>query len=144
MILFEHIITTVQNIKTKDWTLADLEVVLKELDADKAKDNEGFSNVIFKEWIIGDNLKDSLLILYNKIKNKQEIGSFLKRTNVAMVHKKGSPLILSNARGVFLTSKVRNILMKLVYNTNKKPLVVTCLTSTWELGKTLEVQIIYL
>ena len=132
MILFEHIITTVQNIKTKDWTLADLEVVLKELDADKAKDNEGFSNVIFKEGIIGDNLKDSLLILYNKIKNKQEIGSFLKRTNVAMVHKKGSPLILSNARGVFLTSKVRNILMKLVYNTNYE--TISCNMSDFNMG----------
>ena len=54
----------------------ELNVVLRDLKTKKARDHEGISSIIFKLCNIGDDLKNSLLILVNKIlktKNYQNV-----------------------------------------------------------------------
>ena len=72
---------------------------------------------------MGDNLKLSILLMVNKMKQQRLIGSFLKRANVKMIPKKvSSSLTLTDYRGIFLVSSIRNILIKLIYMRNYKTL----------------------
>ena len=99
-----------------DWTIKDLNEALANLKNGKARDYNGFANEIFKEDVIGKNLKESLLIMFNKLKNEKYIPNFLKFANITTVPKKGSSLELTNERGIFRVSVLRNILMNLIYD----------------------------
>ena len=100
---------------TKDWTLSDLEKVLKSLKNNKARDEFGHTFELFKYG--GPSLKISLLNLFNSIKRNQVFPSILQKSNVTSFWKqKGKKSDLDNDRGVFNVSKVRSILDKLVYN----------------------------
>ena len=55
-----------------------LEKVLKEIKKDKSRDPEGISREIFHPSIIGENLKLSLLIMFNKLKQEGIIPTFMK------------------------------------------------------------------
>ena len=101
--------------KSPDWTMRDLDDALKSLKNDKARDFEGYANEIFKEKIIGTNLKESLLIIFNKMKKENFVPKFLNFANITTVPKKGSVLELTNERGIFRVSVIRNILMNLIY-----------------------------
>ena len=59
--------------------MQDLEIVLKEIKKGKSRDSEGISRDIFHTSIIGNNLKLSLLIMFNKLKQEGKIPAFLKR-----------------------------------------------------------------
>ena len=59
--------------KTPDWTLIDLDKALAKLKNNKSRDFEGFCNEIFKENVIGSDLKKSLLLMFNKLKNNNQI-----------------------------------------------------------------------
>ena len=59
--------------KSKEWTILDLKKVFKNLKINKSRDHEGFINEIFKECVIGTDLRNSLLIMFNKMKNEQLI-----------------------------------------------------------------------
>ena len=65
--------------------------------------------------IIPPCLKESLLIMFNKIKNEKFIPNFMNIANITTVPKKGSCLELTNERGIFRVSVIRNILMNLLY-----------------------------
>ena len=54
---------------TAPFKMHDLEAVLKTLKSNKARDPEGIKRTIFKNSIIGSNLKTSLLKLFNNIKS---------------------------------------------------------------------------
>ena len=82
----------------------------------KYPDCEGYINEIFKQESIGENLKQSLLIMFNKLKQKQLIPKFMNICNITTVHKKGSKTDLKNQRGIFRVPVLRCILMRLVYN----------------------------
>ena len=84
----------------------------------KSRGPEGFSNELFKMPVIGIDLKKSLLIMVNKIKENIFIPPMMKIANVTTIPKKGSKLLLKNERGIFRLSVVRSILMKLIYNQN--------------------------
>ena len=43
--------------KTEDWTMKDLEIALKKLKTGKCRDPEGLIREVFKEDVIGDDLK---------------------------------------------------------------------------------------
>ena len=100
--------------------MKDLDDVLKSLKSNKARDPEGIDRTIFKTEIIGSNLKESLLELFNKIKNKQEIPQFMRKATVTTIPKKGSKLLLKNERGIFIVNSIRNILMRLIFNLKNK------------------------
>ena len=73
-------------------------------------------NEIFKLDIIGIDLKNSLLIMFNKLKCKKMIPSFMRFANITTVPKKGSRIEPTNERGIFRISVLRYILMRLIYN----------------------------
>ena len=104
--------------KTPDWTIKDLNIALRKLKNNKSRDFEGLSNEIFKNNIIGTDLKSSLLIMFNNLKRNGQIPKFFNYANITTVPKKGSRLILTNERGIFRVSVIRSILMNLIYNSN--------------------------
>ena len=104
--------------KTPDWKIEDLRRVLKNLKTSKARDAEGLSNHIFKYDNIGSNLEQSMLMMFNMMKSEGYVPMFMNRVNVACVPKKGSRLVLKNDRGIYLVSKIRSILMRMIYNSN--------------------------
>ena len=82
--------------KSPPFKMKDLENVLKSIKKKKAHGPEGISRTIFKESIIGTNLKLSLLIMFNKIKESGEVPSFMKKAIVVTIPKKGSKIKLEN------------------------------------------------
>ena len=106
--------------KSKPWTKEDLEKALNDLKRNKSRDGDGLVNEIFKNEIIGTNLKDSLLILCNSLKKENMISKFMNHANITTVPKKGSKLELKNQRGIFRVSVIRSILMRLIYNAKYK------------------------
>ena len=103
--------------KTPDWNMSQLEAVLKKVGRNKAQDPDGFNRSIFHIKCIGINLKESLLVLFNTIKNKGEVPSFMKTAVISIIPKKGSKFLLRNERGIFVLSAVRTLLMRLLYDT---------------------------
>ena len=51
----------------------------------------------------------------NKMKEQMKIPQDLRTANITIIHKKGNKVDLNNWRGIFVTSVVRGILMKLIY-----------------------------
>ena len=102
--------------KTEQFLMTDLEVVLKGLKTKKARGPDGLSRTLFRNSIIGTDLKDSLLQMFNKIKDAGKLPNFMKKATVITIPKKGSKLKLQNERGIFLVNTVRSILMRLVFN----------------------------
>ena len=111
---------------TSLWTMSDLEVALKDLKNNKSRDPEGLGNELFKLNVIGEDLKRSLLRMFNSLKIEQIIPIFMDYANVTTVPKRGSPLLLENERGIFRVSVLRYILMRLIYN-DKYPFIDACL-----------------
>ena len=54
-------------------------------------------------------------MLVNKKKVQMTIPEDLRTANITIIHKKGNKVDLNNWRGIFVTSVVRGILMKLIY-----------------------------
>ena len=102
--------------KSELWNMGDLEKALKALKNNRSRDPDGLINEIFKKNVIGDDLKESLLIMFNKMKQQQIIPDFMKIANITTVPKKGSRILLENERGIFRVSVLRSIFMKLIYN----------------------------
>ena len=102
--------------RTKKWTMMDLEGALSDLKNNKSRDDEGLINEIFKIGVIGEDLKKSLLLMFNRLKEEQLIPIFMNYANITTVPKKGSKLLLENERGIFRVPVLRSILMRLIYN----------------------------
>ena len=56
--------------KSEILTIKNIEKVLKSLKNNKARDPLGLANELFKEGVIGENLKESLVMLINSMKEK--------------------------------------------------------------------------
>lgn len=68
-----------------------LENVLKKLKSKKSQDSSGFVNELFMSRHIGDDLKESLLMLINKIKQELSEPEFVSESNITTIWKgKGS------------------------------------------------------
>ena len=119
-ILRKRLIKTKMNlskrIKSKPFSMEDLEKVLKNLKSGKSRDPTGISREIFCSSNIVSNLRDSLLTLCNKIKEQGIIPEFMKKTTITTIPKKGPKTELKNERGIFLVNSVRGILMRLLFN----------------------------
>ena len=92
-------------LKTKisePWNINYMEKTLKDLKTNKSRDPHGLLNELFKEGCIGANLKDALLILFNKIKKQMVIPNFMTLSNITTIYKcRGSPEDMDNDRGIF-------------------------------------------
>ena len=79
--------------QSEDWTMIELEHVLKNINKNKSRDPDGLNRSIFHNDCIGSDLKNSLLILFNKLKTSGTIPNFMKKTTISTIPKKGSKLI---------------------------------------------------
>ena len=113
--LFQLRLQLARGKKTPEWTLKDLEKVLKSLKNNKARDAHGHVYELFKYG--GKDLKLSILKMFNLVKERQEYPEILKASNISSFWKqKGAKDDINNERGVFLVVKLRTILDKLIYN----------------------------
>ena len=81
----------------------------------KCKDPDNFVYDLFKDGVVGADLRESILMLVNRMKVQMKIPEDLRTANVTIIHKKGNKVDLNNWRGIFVTSVVRGILMKMNY-----------------------------
>ena len=103
--------------KTKPWVIDDLENAIKSLKSGKCRDPEGIIREVFMDECMGEDLKQSLLILCNKIKEERKFPDFMQKTNICAIYKgRGDVLSLESDRGIFLITIFRTILMKMIYN----------------------------
>ena len=114
--LFESRIELANENKTQPWKMIHLEAVLKALKKNKSRDPNGWVNELFQDGVIGDNLKISLLHIFNKIKEVNHIPDFVRMADVSTIYKgRGPKTELVNERGIFIVPILRNVLMGLIY-----------------------------
>ena len=97
------------------FNINELDKVLKNLKTGKSRDPNNLVYELFKTEVMGSDMKQSVLMLLNKMKSQMKIPDELKAANVTILHKKNSKVDLNNWRGIFVTSVIRGILMKLIY-----------------------------
>ena len=114
---FSNILQKTKLNKTPDWTLKELEKVLGSLKLKQSHDMRGYTNELFHTKNIGDDLKESILKICNKIKEKLIIPKTINQAYISSIpKKKKNKLDLNSERGIFMVNKLRSILIKLVYN----------------------------
>ena len=102
--------------KSNDWSMKELEKVLNSLKEGKSSDPRGLVNDLFRLENIGDDLKNSLMVLLSKIKNQLKQPQFVNEVDIISLFKgKGSKHLLSNERGIFILNLVRTLKDKLIY-----------------------------
>ena len=101
--------------KSDPFEMDELEIVLNDLKTGKSRDPDNYIRELFRDGVIGTDLKLSILIMMNKMKSQIAIPDALKHANITMLHKKKCKLDLNNWRGVFVSSVLRLILMKLLH-----------------------------
>ena len=105
------------NIKTDEWKIEDLDKALRQLKKNKSRDPMGLANEIFRPEVAGHDLKESLLTMFNKIKESTFLPEFFKEKNISAIPKgSGDVTNLEQERGIVIGSIFNNILMKLIYN----------------------------
>ena len=83
--------------KSSPWIQSELELAVKSLKNNKTPDPNGMINEIFKAGCAGSDLQESLLILYNGMKESQFIPSFITLENITTIYKnKGSRFDMEN------------------------------------------------
>ena len=95
--------------------MIELDKVLKSLKAGKSKDPNNYVCELFKPGVIGSDLKLSIPMMMNQMKSQTSIPESLRTAQITILHKKGCKLDLNNWRGIFVSSVLRTILMKLIY-----------------------------
>jgi hypothetical protein len=99
------------------WGKDDLEKVLKSLKKNKSRDPHYLINEIFKPGVIGTDLFNSLLLLFNRVKYEFEFPDIMELANIISIYKgKGEKTCLESDRGIFIINIFRSIMMKLIYN----------------------------
>ena len=76
--LFDERLKEAQANTTPDWTMEDLEIVLKQLKNNKSRDPLGLANELFKPINAGIDLKIAILKMMNQIKKQQIVPDILK------------------------------------------------------------------
>ena len=114
---FENILNITKDQKFEDWSIQDLEKVLKSLKTKQSQDTMGLVNEILMPSNIGSDMKASLLTLFNRVKNNLYIPDIFKDVFITAIPKKHkSPMSLESLRGICLVPKLRSVFIKLVYN----------------------------
>ena len=105
--------------KSEPWDLQQLDKVLKSLKNKKTKDPNGIINEIIKPGIIGSDLKNALLELFDGIKSNLFLPEYMMLENIGSIYKsKGSKFEMENERGIFILTVLKKILDKLMYFDN--------------------------
>ena len=116
-VLCEKILKIAKTRKTPQWTMTDLDKVLKGLKKQKSRDPHGLANDLFRPGVAGEDLKLAVLKLMNMIKNNQTYPECLELCNISSIWKcKGPRSSFDSYRGIFRVTIFRSILDKLIYN----------------------------
>ena len=119
--LFQQRIQQARREKSPSWTMEQLEAVLSKLKGGKATDPIGLVNELFMVNNIGTDLKESLLMLLNKIKEEFEEPEFMQLANITSFWKrKGLRSDIENERGIFILTVLRMIKDRMIYNDTKE------------------------
>ena len=119
--LFQKRLETTKQKKSPPWTMVELEKVLAKLKRKKATDPVGLVNELFLLDNIGDDLKKSLLMLLNKIKDQLQEPDFMNLANITSFWKgKGAKDDIENERGIFILNVIRMIKDRMIHNDIKK------------------------
>ena len=78
----------IESKETCDWTITDLDKVVKKLKNNRARDPHDLVNEVFKPQIMGQDMKLALLHLLNQIKRDQVIPEKLLQANITSLYKK--------------------------------------------------------
>ena len=73
--------------KSECFKMHELEQVARDLKTQRSRDHEGLINEIFKEEVIGSDLKNSILLMFNKIKNKCALPNFMRYATITTITK---------------------------------------------------------
>ena len=76
--------------------MKELEDTLKSMKLGKSRDPENFVKDIFKEGVIGTDLKMSILMMVNRIKEQTAVPECMETAHITMLHKKKNKLDLKN------------------------------------------------
>ena len=93
----------------------ELDKALKSLKLGKSRDPEGLVRDLFREGTIGTDLKKSLLMMFNRMKDEVYLPECFREAHITMLHKKKRKQDLNNWRGIFVTNILRTILMKILH-----------------------------
>ena len=103
--------------KTPPWEMHHLEKVLRNLKKGKSRDPYGYCNELFMADTAGDDLKNAILKMMNKIKDDQIYPECLQLCNISSIWKRKGPRNnFDSYRGIFRVTIFRNILDRLIYN----------------------------
>ena len=106
----------VEKKKTQPWSSEDLLKTLKTLKSNKSRDPLGLVNELFQPKVIGQDVFNSLLLMFNQVKDSMTIPSIMELCNIVAIYKgKGEKADLKNDRGIFIVNLFRALLMKLIY-----------------------------
>ena len=115
--LFKKRLAAAKDNKSPDWKMEDLEKVLNNLKGGKAMDPNGLVNELFMPDNIGTDLKESILLMMNKIKHQLETPEFMELANIISFWKgKGPKDEIDSERGIFILSILRMIKDRMIYN----------------------------
>ena len=73
--------------KSEPWTMDQLELIIKHLQNGKARDLNGWCNEIFSNEVAGKQLKISMLMMFNKMKEEDYIPDVIRKADVATIYK---------------------------------------------------------
>ena len=107
--LFEERLRESKTKKSEPFDMKELEKVLKSLKTGKSKDPNNYICELFKEGVIGTDLKLSILMMMNHMKSQTDVPDCLTRANITIIHKRKCKLDLNNWRGIFVCSVLRTI-----------------------------------
>ena len=101
---------------SQNWTISDVDKVIKTLKRNQTTDPNGMINEVFLPDSMGSNLKAGLVNLMNGIKGNLYFPDQVLMADIASIFKnRGSRLDLSNDHGIFILAVVRKIFDKLIY-----------------------------
>ena len=99
--------------------MKNLDEVLKSLKTNKTADPNQMINDIFKEGCIGDDLKVTLLEIFNGAKFNHIVPDFVTLVNITTIFKnKWSRLDMKNERGILILTVLKKQLDNLTYFDN--------------------------
>ena len=102
--------------KSPEFDMIELDKAIKDLNTGRARDPSGLCAELFKINVMGANLKKSLLIILNSIKEEGIVPDIMRDAIITTIPKNGSRFELKNKRGIFKLSVLRSILLWIIYN----------------------------
>ena len=102
--------------QTPEWTLADLDSVIKSLKKNQTRDPSGLINELFLPGVMGKDMRSAIISLMNGVRQTGYFPPYMELADICTIYKlKGSRLDMSSDRGIFILSVLRKIFDKLIY-----------------------------